>query len=76
MTISPDDNPLADDVPVADAAEQRQPVDISSEDAGLDPHHLTDLLARDADPAEHHRPGHHRGLARRGPRSRQHRLVS
>jgi hypothetical protein len=52
MTIKPDDNPLPDDVPVADAAEQRQPVDVSGEGAGLDPHHLTDLLARDADPAD------------------------
>jgi hypothetical protein len=52
MTINPDDNPLPDDVPVADAAEQQQPVDIGMEDAGLDPHHVTDLLATDADPAD------------------------
>ena len=37
MTIYLDDNPLADDVPAADAAEQRQPADVSVEDAGLDP---------------------------------------
>ena len=35
--IQRDDTQLADDVPTADAAEQRQPVDDSAEDAGLDP---------------------------------------
>ena len=38
MTNCPDDTPLADDIPAADAAEQRQPADMSAEDAGLDPH--------------------------------------
>jgi hypothetical protein len=52
MTINPDDHPLADDVPVADAAEQQQPVHVSVEDAGLDPHQVTDLWQRDADPAD------------------------
>ena len=37
MTIYLDDNPLADDIPGADAAEQHQPADVSAEDAGLDP---------------------------------------
>ena len=29
MTINPEDTPLADDVPTADAAEQSQPVDVA-----------------------------------------------
>ena len=33
MTNCPDDTPLADDIPAADAAEQRQPADHSAEDA-------------------------------------------
>jgi hypothetical protein len=52
MTIYLDDNPLADDVPAADAAEQRQPVDVSAEDAGLDTRYVADLLQRDADPSD------------------------
>jgi len=36
MTIYLDDNPRADDIPRADAVEQRQPADVSFEDAGLD----------------------------------------
>jgi hypothetical protein len=48
MTMYLDDNPLADDVPGADAVEQRQPVDVSTEDAGLYPEHLANLLQRDA----------------------------
>jgi hypothetical protein len=52
MTIYLDDNPLADDVPAADAAEQRQPVDVSAEDAGLDTRYVADLLRRDADPSD------------------------
>jgi hypothetical protein len=42
-----DDTPLADDVPAADAAEQRQPVDDSAENAGLDPEHVANVLQRD-----------------------------
>ncbi len=52
MTLYLDDNPLADDIPRADAAEQRQPADVSAEDAGLDPRYLVDLLQRDANPAD------------------------
>jgi hypothetical protein len=52
MTMCLDDNPLADDVPAADAAEQRQPADISVEDAGLDPEQVADLLQRDANPSD------------------------
>ena len=48
--IHRDDTPLADDVPAADAAEQRQPADMSVEDAALDPRCVADLLQRDADP--------------------------
>jgi hypothetical protein len=43
-----DDTPMADDVPAADAAEERHPVDVSAEDAGLDPEHVDNLLKRDA----------------------------
>jgi hypothetical protein len=52
MTINPDEHPLPDDVPVDDAAEQQQPVDISIDDDGLDPHDVTDHLQNDADPAD------------------------
>lgn len=45
-----DDNPLADDVPAADAAEQRQPADDSETDAGLDPEIVANLLQGDANP--------------------------
>ena len=47
-----DDNPLADDVPAADAAEQRQPVEVSAEDAGVDPENVANLLQRDANPSD------------------------
>jgi hypothetical protein len=52
MTIYLDDIPIADDVPAADAAEQRQPADISVEDAGLDTRYVANLLQRDANPAD------------------------
>jgi hypothetical protein len=52
MTTNPDNHPLADDVPVDDAAEQRQPADDSTEDAGLDLDEVADLLERDANPAD------------------------
>jgi len=52
MTIYLDDTALADDVPVADAAEQRQSADDSAEDAGLDPRCVADLLQRDANPSD------------------------
>jgi hypothetical protein len=52
MTINFDTNVVADEIPVADAVEQHQPTDLSAEDAGLDPEHLTDLLQRDANPSD------------------------
>ena len=52
MTIYLDDTALADDVPVADAAEQRQSADDSAEDAGLDSRCVADLLQRDANPSD------------------------
>ena len=52
MTINFDTNALADDVPVADAIEQRQPADASVEDAGLDTEQVADLLQRDANPSD------------------------
>lgn len=50
--IQRDDNLLADDVPAADAAEQRQLVDDSAEDAGLDPEQVANLPQRDANPSD------------------------
>ena len=52
MTMYLDEIPLADDVPVADAAEQHQPADVSVEDAGLDPRHAANLIQRDAHPSD------------------------
>ena len=52
MTIYLDDNPLADDVPAADAVEQHQPADVSVEDAGLDPRYVANLIQRDANPSD------------------------
>lgn len=52
MTNDFDTIVVADEVPVADAVEQHQPTDLSAEDAGLDPEHLTDLLQRDANPSD------------------------
>ena len=52
MTIYLDDNPLADDVPGADAVEQEQPADVNAEDAGLDTSYLANLLQRDANPSD------------------------
>jgi hypothetical protein len=52
MTIHLDDNALPDDVPAADAAEQRQPADASAEDTGLDPEHVANLLQQDANPSD------------------------
>jgi hypothetical protein len=48
MTINPEDSPLADEVPVADAVEQHQPAALGVEDAGLDPEHVADRLQADA----------------------------
>ena len=48
MTINPDDKPLADEVPIADAVEQQQPAALGDEDAGLDPDHVAKRLERDA----------------------------
>jgi len=52
MTMYLDGIPLADDVPVADAAEQLQPADVSVEDAGLDTRYVANLSQRDANPAD------------------------
>ncbi|MCV7412886.1 hypothetical protein AWC05_12460 [Mycobacterium florentinum] len=52
MTIYFDDNPLADDVPVADAAEQRRPADVSAEARELDTRCLANLVHRDANPSD------------------------
>ena len=52
MTSYLDDTALADDVPVADAAEQRQSADDNAEDAGLDQRCVADLLQRDANPSD------------------------
>ncbi len=52
MTIFLDDNPLADDIPGADAAEQRQPADVAAGNAGLDTSYLANLLQRDANPSD------------------------
>jgi hypothetical protein len=52
MTNCPDDIPLTDDVPAADAAEPRTPAADSAEDAGLDPGWVAELLQRDADPSD------------------------
>ena len=52
MTTFLDDKPLADDIPRADAVEQRQPADVSVEDAGLDTRYVANLSQRDANPAD------------------------
>ena len=52
MTNCPDDSPLADDIPAADAAEQHQPATDTAEDAGLDSRCVADLLQRDANPSD------------------------
>ena len=52
MTIYPDDKPLADDIPRADAVEQQQPAAPSAEDAGIDLRFVANLLQRDANPAD------------------------
>jgi hypothetical protein len=48
MTTNPEDNPLADEVPVADAVEQQQPAALGDEDTGLDPEHVANRLQTDA----------------------------
>jgi hypothetical protein len=52
MTIYLDGNALPDDVPAADAAEQRQPADAGAEDTGLDFEHVANLLQHDANPSD------------------------
>lgn len=52
MTNYADDMSPADDVPTADAAEQRQPADVSAEDAGLDTQYVANLIQHDANPAD------------------------
>ena len=48
MTINPENNPLADEVPVADAVEQQQPAALGDEHAGLDPEYVANRLQTDA----------------------------
>jgi hypothetical protein len=48
MTINPEDTPLADEVPVADAVEQQQPAALDIEDTGLDPEHVANRSQTDA----------------------------
>jgi hypothetical protein len=48
MTINPEDTPLADEVPVADAVEQQQLAALDIEDAGLDPEHVANRSQTDA----------------------------
>jgi hypothetical protein len=48
MTINPQDNLLAAEVPVADAVEQQQPGAFDVDDAGLDPEYVADRLQTDA----------------------------
>jgi hypothetical protein len=48
MTINPEDTPLADEVPVADAVEQQQPAAPDIEDAGLDAEHVANRSQTDA----------------------------
>ena len=50
--IDRDDISLADDVPTADAAEQRQSADVRAEDAGLDTRYVANLIQRDANLAD------------------------
>ena len=52
MTNYLDDISLADDVPTADAPEQRQSAEVSAEDAGLDTRYVANLTQRDANPAD------------------------
>jgi hypothetical protein len=52
MTIYLDDNPVADDVPAADAVEQQQRAEVRAEDAGLDPDYVANLVQRDANPSD------------------------
>jgi hypothetical protein len=76
MTNCPDDTPLADDVPAADAAEQHQPAADSAEDAGLDLRCVADLLQRDTNPSDMIRSSHHRAIARRRTRHRHRPVLS
>jgi hypothetical protein len=48
MTINPQDNLLAAEVPVADAVEQQEPDALDLDDAGLDPQYVADRLQTDA----------------------------
>ncbi len=52
MTINPEDNPLGDQVPVADAVEQQQPAALGVDDAGLDAEHVAGRLQTDADASD------------------------
>jgi hypothetical protein len=52
MMIYLDDHPVADDIPRADAVEQRQPADLRAEDAGLDTGYVASLIQRDANPSD------------------------
>ena len=49
---SADGIPAADDIPEADLAEQQIPIDDSTDEEGLDPTHLSNTNAMDANPAD------------------------
>jgi hypothetical protein len=52
MTFHADDNPLHDDVPDADALEQRQPADGDGEEERFDTDYIADVLQQSADPSD------------------------
>jgi DNA-binding transcriptional MerR regulator len=52
IVTSADGIPPADDIPEADLAEQRIPIDDSADEEGLDPTHLSSASAMDANPAD------------------------
>ena len=74
MTINLDDNPLADDVPAADAAEQHQPADGQRRGRRARPRLRRQPASARRQPSRCDRPSHHRADARRRPR-RRHRPV-
>lgn len=53
MTNNPEDNPLPDEVPVADAVEQQQPAALADEEGtGFDPEYVTNRLLADANTSD------------------------
>jgi hypothetical protein len=52
MTNYRDETPLEHDVPVADAEEQHQPVEVEPEEAGLDPDYIAEHLEGEANPPD------------------------